>query len=291
MASSPLKWTIITALVSILGAHAFIYVLLIMLPDPALLALGFQSAQETAVTSFHEEIKTRTYGEILLATIAGDLGKTLDGVYVAEELWEGILFSFPRFLIGLLILAILILLTAITISTSESPTLVVLELVSFLPPFLPSFIAVGIGLATYIELGGDQGFFGELLSILAIVAIPAALASLQAGRIIQSQLAQPYARTLLAIGTSRFRQRVILLRNLLVEISPSVEKLVTAMFGSLLFVEPVLGMPGFGSMTVRAVQRSDVNMLLAAILVIGIVVAVARICTVVMRQMCGVTSV
>ena len=79
------------------------------------------------------------------------------------------------------------------------------------------------------------------------------------------------------MGASHARLRVRLLRSLFVELLPTLEKIVSGLLVSLIFVEPVLGLDGFGTLAIRAIRRSDPDMVLALVLVVAIVVNSARI--------------
>jgi ABC-type dipeptide/oligopeptide/nickel transport system permease component len=83
-------------------------------------------------------------------------------------------------------------------------------------------------------------------------------------------LTTDYARTLLAIGASKRQQRWLLMPNVVSEVLTSLQKLAVAMLGILLFVEPIFGAAGIGTTALRAIRRSDVDLLLGVVVVFSL---------------------
>ena len=81
------------------------------------------------------------------------------------------------------------------------------------------------------------------------------------------------ARTLLALGASLSQQRRILAANLAFEMLPSLQKLSVSLFGILLFVEPIFGVPGVGTTAMRAIRRSDADLLLGVVVIFALLTA------------------
>jgi ABC-type dipeptide/oligopeptide/nickel transport system permease component len=275
-------------LVSIIGAHGLTYLLLGVLPDAAVVSLGLESARTEVVAAFHASQELRTYGQVITDLALLDLGSTLDGIPVSEELGHAVSSSAPRIFLGALLIVIAALATALLIPNQGQYLGVGASFLAFLPPYVMPFIGVILVLALQIMLGISPSETTVLwISAVAISIVPAALAVAQTVNIMRSNLQSDHARTLRAVGLAAFKQRLRLLHNVAAEIVPSLEKMFTGMVAALLFAEPILGLSGFGTTAVRAVRRSDPDLLLAVTLVLAVSVGILRLLALAVRRRYG----
>lgn len=272
---------------SVLGAHGLAFILLRALPDPAIAALGIQSAQQEARAAFGEEKPTRSYGRVIADLAQGDLGTTLDGVSARSELSEAAIESLPRLALATGFTCLII------VAVAYAPRRLLPAVASFgsLLSFMPPFVAPFIGLGALLAMGGGGGGPGaDLLVIICLAAPAAAFAAAQAAAITARNLSLPFAVMLRAIGATRIRQRTRLLRSLAVELAPSLEKLGVGLFTSLLFVESIFGTGGLGTLMLRAVRRNDTDMVLALVLILALTINLLRILAVEIRRQHGVSQ-
>ena len=257
------RTALILALCSIFGAHGLVYLLVGVLPDAAAVSLGLESARPELMAAFHSAHAMRPY-HIVLADLAGlDLGRSLDGVSVRGELAGSILASLPRLLAGFGLIVLVCVATALFARGSGGKLERVASLIAFLPPYLMPFLGLLLLLSLRPVLGVELSEASALIvAVLAIAATPAALIAAQTSNITRRNLGSDFARTLAAAGAGPLRVRLWLLHNIVAELAPSLEKMFTWMVATLLFAEPILGLGGFGTMAVRAVRRSDADLLL-----------------------------
>lgn len=258
----------------VLLAHALAFLLIRALPDAAVVALGFESTRPDVVAAFRAARSDRTYVQSLSGTLLLDLGTTLDGVPVVSELRQALASSMPRY-VG----ALVVMLAAVMLVPALSKRLGwlihgPLPFLAFLPPYVIPFVALGLTAALTLKAGVyPQPWMTEAV-MTATIALPvAALALEQAGRVMSRLLRTDHARTLLALGATPSQQRRVLMANLGHELLPSLQKLAVAALGVMLFVEPVFGTSGIGTTALRAIRRSDADLL------VGVVVAFAVITT------------
>lgn len=265
-----------STVLSVLGAHAMMFAIVGVLPDPAFSALGIHSVQRATRGAFEAAHSTRGYDQVLRDLSRGDLGRTLDGVSVSGEVSLALLATAPRFLCALALVAVVVLIVA----SAPVRYLNVLGrlglLFAFFPPFLAPFTLLGLFLA-------GQTLFGPLplalpwwLSVLALALPAASLAGAQTALITSRNLASRFALATRAIGLGRLRLRVRLLRNLSMEIAPTIEKLATGLITGALFAEVIFSQSGVGTLTLRAIRRTDVDLLLALVLIFATTVGIGR---------------
>ena len=269
--------------VSVLGAHALAFATLHRLPDPAVAALGFGSAQPSARAAFDEARPNRPYWTVLSDLARGELGVTLDGTSVRSDLTTAGAASAPRLLGALLVIILLVGAVAFAHRRLLTMLAYVGTLVAFLPPFVVPF--VGLGAVLLLDWAGTGA--SDLVAILCLGLPAGALAAAQTAGITRRNLEAPFAITQRSIGMSPTRQRVRLLANLLLELSPTLEKLVVGLVTALLFVEPIFGQSGLGSLMLRAIRRSDADMILALVLATSILINLLRLSGVGIRQAFG----
>lgn len=273
--------------ISVFGAHALAFVVMKGLPEPAVAALGIQSAQPAARAAFEEEKATRGYLRILSDLSHGDLGTTLDGVPVTTELTAALTESLPRLTLacGLVGLAI------VGVAFSPRRMLAGFAYLGTLLAFMPPFVAPFVGFGAVLAIGGVSADWLRSTWLVASIclAVPAAaLASAQTAAVTSRNLGLPFAVTLRAVGASQTRQRTRLLRNLILELAPSFEKLGAGLFAALLFVEPIFGLGGLGALMLRAIRRTDVDTILALVLTLALVINLLRILATMIRGRHGV---
>jgi ABC-type dipeptide/oligopeptide/nickel transport system permease component len=163
--------------------------------------------------------------------------------------------------------------------------------VAFLPPYLIPFLALLCLLTLQSSIGGRAAeALTPVAAIVAIAVVPAALNIAQTASIIRRTLRTDFARTLVAVGASPRYQRARLLNNVVAEIVPSLEKMLTSMTAALLFAEPVLGLSGFGTTAVRAVRRSDPDLLMGVTLLLAFAVGLFRLAALVVRRHYGLRA-
>ena len=276
----------IVAGASVLAAHALTYLLVAVLPDPSIILLGFQSAQESVLSAFQQQTAIRGYGQVLFDLANGDLGKTLDGVPVTAEVWTALEATVPRVVAAFAGVLMVVLAVAFLPRPGNPAVWHGLTLTSFLPPFLIPFACLVLALAMDLAIG-TEGLFdtGWWLTVVAMAVSPAALAGAQTANIMKRNLEEPFAKTVLASGATPIRQRRRLLHNLFVELAPGLEKMLTAMITATMFAEPILGETGFGTMVVRAIRRTDVDLLLASVLAAAIAINLGRVAGVSVRAL------
>ena len=275
---------LLISLVVVFSAHALVYFLVNVLPDAALVALGIQGANQDVLSAFQAAVQRRSYLESLLGVLQLDLGRTLDSVPVVDELAQGARDSGPRVLGSLIIIFGTVLLVAFA---RRVPRLA-FSVVSFLPPYVIASLALLVVLAASVATPGNPLL--ELMAALAIAVSPAALLAEQTAGITARNLASDFKRTMAAAGASNGFIRRKLLANLAAELTPSLDKALVALLASLMFAEPILGLSGVGTMTVRAVRRADPELLIGVTFFFATCVATTRVLAVLIRRRFGLAG-
>jgi len=226
--------------------------------------------------------------QTLAALSRGDLGTTLDGVPVGQEIGTALQASIPRFFVAALLAGLLVFAVSMAPEGALPPLRYLASLLSFFPPFLVAFVGLGVLVSTNATFVFADQWGGWLLSAACLAIPSAALLGAQAAEITDRNLKRPFAITVRAMGATRFQQRLRLSNNLLMELTPTLEKLVTGLLTTALFVEPVFGQAGLGTITLQAIRRTDANLLLALVLLFALVVNVARVLSNVVRSSYGI---
>ena len=272
------RWVLALTILSIFGAHGLVYLLMGVLPDAAVVSLGLEGARAESVAAFHTAHGTRQYHEVLADLVVLDFGTSLDGIAVADELARAVMATLPRLMLACCAIGFVSVAVALFAAADRNGLDVIASLIAFLPPYLAPFLALLLLLSVQTLLGGmAPEVWTQVLAILAIAAAPGALIAVQTSNITRRNLESDFARTLAAVGAKPLRVRLRLLHNLAAEIVPSLEKMFASMVAALLFAEPILGLGGFGTTAVRAVRRSDADLLLGVTLVIAISIGLFRI--------------
>jgi ABC-type dipeptide/oligopeptide/nickel transport system permease component len=275
---------VIASLVVVLGAHALAYFLVNVLPDAALVALGIQGANQEVLSTFRAGVEHRSYAESLLGVLRFDFGRTIDGVPVMDEIAQGALNSAPR--VG--IAALIALVTVLGVAFARRVPRLAISVVSFLPPYVIASLALLVLLAA--GQGGLDSAVVQLTAAVAIAVSPTALLAEQTAGITARNLASDFTRTMAAAGASHGFMRSKLLANLAAELAPSFDKALVVLLASLMFAEPILGLPGLGTTTVRAVRRADPQLLVGVTVSFAICVATTRVLAVAVRRRFGLSA-
>lgn len=256
---------------AVLLAHALAFGMVKALPDAAVIALGFESANPQAVAAFRAAQQERSYFAALTGLFTLDFGVSLDGVVVHDELKRSLANSAPRFALAYLVMLGAMFALPALLPSTRPLTRGALPILAFLPPYVAPFIAVGLITAATLSLGwAPNDWIRELILVLTLAVPVTALALMQAGGVMARLLTTDHARTLLAIGASPRQQRWLLMPNVASEMLTSLQKLAVAMLGILLFVEPIFGAAGIGATALRAIRRSDVDLLLGVVVVFAL---------------------
>lgn len=279
---------IVVAILSIFGAHGLVYLLIGVLPDPATIFFGVESVRQEVMAAFHAAHEIRPYTRVLADLARLDLGTTLDGVSVVHDLRNALSATLPRLTMAFIAIGLVCILTALFSRPVGKSLDRTTTFVAFLPPYVVPFIAL-LALLTGQSLWGVP--FTEAVTpaatVVAIATAPAALISAQTASIMRRNLESDFGRTLIAVGARPLYQRFRLLHNVAAEIAPSFEKVMTSLVAALLFAEPILGLSGFGTTAIRAVRRSDPDLLLGVTLVIAVAIGFMRISALCVRRYYG----
>lgn len=267
-----------SAVAMIVGAHALAYFLVNILPDAASIALGLESAKVEVLSRYRSEIARRSYIEALSGIVWLDLGRTIDSVPVSSELGRALTLSAPR-----LALAFgLVCTAAVAVAFARRIPRRLVSFLSFLPPYVSAFFVLLILLVLGAAHQGNATL--GIACALAIALSPGMLIAEQTASITARNLGSDFSRTLIAAGATDRFLRTRLLGNLFAELAPSLEKVLVLLAAGLLFAEPILGLPGLGTTTVRALRRSDPDLVLGATLVFAVGVCIARLAAVAIRR-------
>ena len=265
------------AVLTVLLAHALTYWFVTALPDASIAALGVFAADHQQAASFKLQNPTPSYHEVLMNTFGGNLGKTLDGSSVFREVVDASAKSLPIVVVALLASILVCVCVAFLPLTHIQAATITGEVIAFLPPFVGPSIALVTSIFLTTFLSGAVLVGADWLLLAAGIALPCiAVAAAQASRITAKNLQQPFTIMMRACGLPELRIRVLLLRNLAVEIAPSLEQIAVVLITSLLLAEVIFGTSGLGSLTARAIRRSDMQLLLALTLVYSCGIAAIR---------------
>lgn len=279
---------LVITILSIFGAHALAYLFVGVLPDAAVISLGLESARSEVVAAFQAANGVRPYSQVMTDAARFNFGTTLDGIPVSQELAYAFAASVPRLVLAGFAIVLVSLMTALFAPVRSGVLDRAASFLAFLPPYIMPFLGVLIVLSIQTAFGTVASDALTLsVTVAAIAIVPGALAVAQTVNITRRNLESDFARTLTAIGARTLYRRVRLLHNVAAEITPSLEKMFTGMVAALLFAEPILGLSGFGTTAVRAVRRSDPDLLLGVTLALAIVVAVFRLFALVVRRHYG----
>jgi len=272
---------------SIIATHALTYHLIKVLPDAATRMSGLLGGHEPAITAMRARLGHRSYSETLRGALVGDFGVSVDGLSVTDAVGIQMLETLPR----LLTASVIVLVVMMAMLVAARPKKLRAPLLDFLclvPPYLHAFIA----LIFVALIGGslDVAGAGSLWwgAVLAAAVAPSALLGAQAWSVMSQGLASDHAVFASSMGLGAWRIRMLLRHDAWVKLLPSLDRTFLWLFLSVNFAEIVLSLPGFGSSFASALRRSDVDMLLAQIVVLALLSNIARIAAASLRALYGV---
>jgi peptide/nickel transport system permease protein len=273
------------AIASIAGAHALAFHIIAFLPDPSVIILGFFGGNTAALEALRSDLALPAYSQVLANVFSGDLGQTLDRTDVGTELWQASLQSMPRVLAVLALTAFFASLAAFrsnAVVADRRRGGQLAELLVFLPVFIfPLALLVLLQSLAYANLLQGSVLLATIGCIASTAIGPAALAFLQARKIMIQQMASQHVRRLRSIGARPAQVRAALWRNFAAEFLPTFEKLVVSTLGFLIFSEYVFDLPGLGKLTVESITRSDPLLTMGIVLVFALATNIARLLAVV----------
>jgi ABC-type dipeptide/oligopeptide/nickel transport system permease component len=264
---------------TVLGAHALAYALLRFLPEIGIAIFGIGAADPAVLERFSAQADAvHSYPDALLRLLKWNFGSTLDGVQVSTALQWSIGHSAPLIGIGLGWTALICCTMLCRPTFLRRPTVrSVTEFFSFLPAFVPAFVAFSVALfantVALITPGWAQTVWLGCFS--SVVPTCFALSTISAA--FDVELRKPYLTTLRAFGWPETKINATIRNALLMELLPVIEKIATLQIATIIFLEVVFSYPGFGSSLLLATQRTDVNMVLGSTVAIAVAVAAVRI--------------
>ena len=260
---------------AIVGTHALTFLLIQILPTTAEIMLGLYSTNFDVLAELSKITVSRSYPEMLLGLFSLDFGVSADGVLVISELSRHLMISLPRLSLALIFAVIVALVASFTAGRLQKGVLPILSYILFFPMYGIAFLLFVLLLVTGSRL--DSGSIMPWFACTVAISIPpSALLASQAYSITKSHLESQHAINFLSMGISPHRLRQLLLHNLLYEIVPTFEKVMTGAVTGLMFSELVLGMPGIGALAIRAIRRADIELLLGVVVVLAGIICIAR---------------
>jgi peptide/nickel transport system permease protein len=155
----------------------------------------------------------------------------------------------------------------------------------FLPPFLlpMALVAIFLSFDAFYDLAPwtDLAWVGCTVSM---ATGPCCLSLLQSRSVLRQQLSSQYVMRMHAYGATNRQIRRSILRNVMLELLPSFEKIISMILTILIFSEFVFSFPGIGIQTVRAITRADWGMLLDLVLLFSFFINVSRVASVFLHQ-------
>jgi len=278
--------SLIVFIIIVLAVHASAYFLIRTLPESSVIALGINSVQSSALEGFNSSLAIKSYPEMLLGVLKLDLGLTIDKVPVIAELKNSIKESFPRILLATFLVFCVGFITGLFFN-GKNKIQGLSKLIDF-GIFMPSFFLPLLIYSIFISVG-VFGFKSDIRGLLWVGCVfsmafpPVLMVYSQSTQVMKKLLNLSFVQRYRSIGFSEKKLHWKLLRNLTDEIAPTFEKLITAMLTQIILAETIFGLSGIGSLTVRAVRRSDLNLLLGIVLFFAVSIGILRITTVFIR--------
>jgi ABC-type dipeptide/oligopeptide/nickel transport system permease component len=261
---------------AIFGAHGLAFFLINFLPTAAEVMLGIYGIQHDTLATLTQLTCPRTYGETLIGVFHLDFGISADGVLVETELYNNLLISFPRIFFAIFFAFIIAFFSASFAGRIENIVLPFFSYVLFIPSYGIPFILFSLLMVTNARLNPNAIL--PWLACALSVAIPAsAMLASQAYIITKKNLTSQYAINFLSLGVTPRRLRRLLYSNLIYEITPTFEKVMTGIMTGLMFSEMIFGLPGIGTLAIRAIRRSDIELLLGIVIVFATLICIARL--------------
>jgi peptide/nickel transport system permease protein len=202
-------------------------------------------------------LRDTRYGGWVAQAVRHDLGLLADGRSAGAVLLDGVFVSGPLLLGGILGAFCTIALGGVGAALAQRRSLRWLGALFVVRAALP-VVVVALGVALVWGTAARQLWVGALLMALA----GAPLASLHRGARLDAA-SSDFLRTLESLGVERWRIALCTLRlssgALVAQLGAQLSTLITLTF----VVEYTLGLPGIGQRTIDALQRPDLNWLMA----------------------------
>ena len=259
-------------------AHGAAFLLIAYLPRTGIAMLGIAAADPAVLERYVGALDIpRSYPEAIARLLSLDFGRTLDGAPVAAALGTALLHTLPLLTLSLALVAGVIALTLFRPRLFSGETIrSTLEFITFLPAFLPAFLLFALAVAVGVTAVFGQSWAAVLILGGTASLSPAAMAAAIILNGFRIERGQRYVQFLRACGAGEADIDRNLRRAVFLYSVSSWEKLFTLQIAIILFTETVFSYPGFGSLLVQALQRTDVNVLLATVAGLSLAVAVIR---------------
>lgn len=278
-----------TFIIIILLSLVIFFVIRIMPGDPATL-IAPQADEETK-ERIREELGINDpiiiqYGKFVQDAIQGDFGVS---IYSKQPVFSMIMEVIPRsfaLIAGAIVLAMLISIPLGVISATKPGNLI--DRVSFLTTILfqsaPSFwlgLFLIMVFAVRFKLFPGFGYNGWQYCVLPIITLAVGTVPLQLRTIrlnMENVLNQEYIDFAKARGISKFT--IVwnyAFKNVVIPLFSILGIQVGLLLGGIIIVEYVFTFPGFGLLTLYAVQRRDYHLIQAVVIVFAVVICLANI--------------
>jgi ABC-type dipeptide/oligopeptide/nickel transport system permease component len=267
------------ALSTVLIAHAVAFALVGLLPKTGIAVLGIGAADPAVLVHYYDQLEVpRSYHEALCDLVAWNFGKTLDQVSAAKTMEAAIAHSLPLLLVSNVLLA------AATGAAFFWPSVFMgayrrrlFEFLTFVPAYLPGFLVLAVAVTTGSVLIFEESLWRELCLGLCIGAMPSCLSVTTIGNAYAIECTQRYVQFMRACGYNETGIAAVVRKAVLLYWLPISEKIFNLQLAVLIFTEGIFSHPGFGSMLLLAVQRTDVNLILASVIIISLSVTLVRL--------------
>jgi ABC-type dipeptide/oligopeptide/nickel transport system permease component len=260
---------LLTALVIVVAVHALTFLMVALLPDAAVVALGILGGNRASIESFWEARETATYADQLLRLAQGDLGQTLDHSPVLTELSSSLLQTLP--FIGLsAALAFLFAVLALNARARTRRKLAaVADTLALMPPFVFAFLIAPMLFATPYVGSPAAAQVALLVSVLAPLTIMVCGIML---RFYEDATGEHFGTRLRLNGVGAREIEQLGRLSAYVRVLSLSDRVIVAALVSILIAEPLLGLAGLGTLYARAIRTADPNLTVAISTVIAIIV-------------------
>ncbi len=245
----------------IVGAvHALTFFLVTLLPNAAVVALGLLGGNEASVRNYWAAREPLGYVEQLTRLAGGDLGATLDNAPVRGELSAAIAQTLPTVLVAA---AIAIALAIVAMNVQEQVRRRIAGIVnaaSLMPPFVFCFLIAPLLFAT--PYAGSE--FGARIALLLSVLLPlTVMVATYLIRFYEDARREPFPHKLALNGVSLTSIERLGRLGAFVRLLSIFDRVMVAAMVSVLIAEPLLGVPGMGTLFGRAIRTADPNLTVA----------------------------
>ncbi|MEL6416026.1 MAG: ABC transporter permease subunit [Pseudomonadota bacterium] len=260
-------------------ANIVAFTLVGYLPTVGVAFLGIGAANPNAVEAFNKTLKVpESFGEAILQTFLFQWGNTLNDVSVVRMLWDAVQTSAPVFFTSCALIFALIALGVLQPSHFKSGRLrSFIGFISFLPAFLPPFVLLAIASVSVVDVVFVEGPWRQVLIGVTVGVVPGCLALAAIIDAYQAEDTKRYAWVLRGFGLNAKRRYKLMRKSVMLPLLPMFQKLVSLQVAILIFAEAIFSYPGFGGIFLSAIQRTDVNLILASIFCISVFIATIRL--------------